>query len=279
MKSSDIPVPSGQNTYGFGQGDGVSIYGNKIVIGNRSAGSDNNGAVMLYTFENDSYQLSKTIEGERAYMNFGSCVRFNKNGSILAMMQKAGYTGHYPDYIGYLYCTKSYSITGDLEVKGNLNVPGTITTNKIKNENNFDIDIEENTISFKLYNREISKITNVGSPYYTSFTQTASNTQHGYSVAISDSDTEPVVVVGQPDYYDNGTAYVYQFNGSQWVNISDADIMKGEIGDNNGSKAGTSVAISGDGTVIAVAAPKYKNSAYGVGEVKSFKRTGSSYDY
>jgi hypothetical protein len=83
----------------------------------------------------------------------------------------------------------------------------------------------------------------------------------GKSVAISDDGN--VIAFGAPDAQtslvgNSGTAYVYYYNGAAWVGRG---TDTGEIPDQQGEWKGTSVALSADGGIVAVGAPKTAGGA------------------
>ncbi len=78
----------------------------------------------------------------------------------------------------------------------------------------------------------------------------------GKSIAISDDGN--VIAFGAPDVttiFDTnvGSAYVYYYDGAAWVGRGTAT---GELPDYQGNNKGTSVALSADGGIVAVGAPK-----------------------
>jgi hypothetical protein len=91
----------------------------------------------------------------------------------------------------------------------------------------------------------------------------------GYSVALSSDGT--IVAVGAI-YHDNykGTVRVYQWNGSTWIRRGTESDLDGNAGD----FAGTSVALSSDGTIVAVGASGHDS---GKGTVRVYKWEDSTW--
>lgn len=91
-----------------------------------------------------------------------------------------------------------------------------------------------------------------------------------WSVALSADGSR--VAIGGPDAFDQaGVTRVYDWNGSAWLQVGD-DIV-GEAANDN---AGRSVALSADGSILAVGAPR--NIAQFNGYVRVFAWNGSAWD-
>jgi hypothetical protein len=90
----------------------------------------------------------------------------------------------------------------------------------------------------------------------------------GYSVSLSSDGKK--LIVGAPyndgNGSDSGHARVFQWNGENWIQ-QNTDIDGEAAGDNCGS----SVVISGDGTRVAIGAPKNDGGAVNGGHVRVFK--------
>ena len=70
---------------------------------------------------------------------------------------------------------------------------------------------------------------------------------------------------------DRGTVRVYQWNGSSWDIIGADGDLEGEAGD----FAGSSVALSSDGTIVAVGATNYDSNK---GTVRVYQWNGTSWN-
>ena len=83
-------------------------------------------------------------------------------------------------------------------------------------------------------------------------TDGAADDTFGYSVAVSGN----TIVVGAPGVVRNGqlfgAAYVFENGGAGWVQVA-------KLTATNGSRLGSSVAISGDGRTVAAGAPPFEN--------------------
>ena len=160
-----------------------------------------------------------------------------------------------PHHIGYLYSTKSHSLIGDLNlmfsdltvsndlnvgsdltVSNDLTVNGTAYANEFKKKNGGSLTslIDDFSNDWLQLGQDIPGVDGVD--YF------------GFSVAINSDGT--VVVFGVFELYTTGSARVYKWDGSSWNMLG----TEGELDGNNGDRTGRSVAISGDGTIVAVGA-------------------------
>ena len=75
----------GQASTGFGIDVGMNYAGDKIVVGEGLAGSDDSGAVNVYSWNGTSWnQQGTVISGISANEQFGTCVAMNSAGDIVA---------------------------------------------------------------------------------------------------------------------------------------------------------------------------------------------------
>ena len=78
-----------------------------------------------------------------------------------------------------------------------------------------------------------------------------------------------------PSENNNGTVRVYQWDGSSWNRLGTEGDLDGEAGD----EAGFSVALSSDGTIVAVGSPYHDNpSENNNGTVRVYQLNGSSWN-
>ena len=122
--------------------------------------------------------------------------------------------------------------------------------------------------------------------YFTQYGQdlNGSSTSDGANLgkSISLSDNGDYMVIGMPGYqlsgswYDQGTALIYHFNGTSWdLEAGYSAEIRGEIA---GANFGSSVAISGNGTIVAIGAPNPTPGPNGDdGYVRIFERSGTSW--
>jgi hypothetical protein len=101
---------------------------------------------------------------------------------------------------------------------------------------------------------------------------------YGYAVAISSNGL--VMAVGAPfwdggTYTDQGCVYIYDWSGSAWV-ARGSVIVAGDVAA-NGDEFGSSVALSADGTVLAVGAPKRNDTYTDQGGLYIYDWSGSAW--
>ena len=114
------------------------------------------------------------------------------------------------------------------------------------------------------------------------------NSEFGYSVSLSSDGT--ILAVGARNFdvtsnqtYDEGAAFVYQYNGSSWVPLGgqiDYVTLNTGISYNEDSNFGFSVSLSSDGTILAVGSPEFdvtSNQTYNEGAVFVYHYNGSSW--
>lgn len=115
----------------------------------------------------------------------------------------------------------------------------------------------------------------IGGAYAVRQTLTASDGRIGdkFGTAVGTNDTGTVIAIGVPGYdfgpqTDAGTAYVFERVANAWMEVARFD----DVGNSFRQRAGTAIAVSGDGTAVFVGAPGYDQ---GVGRVLRFARTGA----
>ena len=96
------------------------------------------------------------------------------------------------------------------------------------------------------------------------------NQNFGSSVAINSDGT--IIAIGGPTRANQnyGAVYLYEWNGSSWDQMGD-DI----IGDSAGESLGKSVALSSDGSIVAIGSPHYSPNT---GSVILYRWSGSSWN-
>ena len=223
----------GSDIDGEAQGDrsgysvSISSDGTKVAIGaldNNGGGSDA-GQVRVYQYSNNAWtQIGLDIDGEAAGNQSGMSFALSGDGTTVAI-GAPGNSGINGAYSGHVRVYRNNS--------------GTWT--KI----GADIDGE------------------------------AANDGSGRSVAISSDGN--IVAIGTPN---NGTSNsrrgqvrVYQYSSSTWTQIG-ADIDGGSLYE----ESGEAVAISSDGTIVAIGAPQNSNgNGNGAGQVRVYKNIAGTW--
>jgi Flp pilus assembly pilin Flp len=218
----------------WGDNSGMSVAissdGTKVAIGatgNDLGGIQNTGQVRVYQYSNNAWtKIGNDIDGEAANNWSGMSVSISSDGTTVAI----GAPGN--DGVG--------SDAGHVRVYKN--IAGTWT------QLGADIDGE------------------------------AASDFSGISVAMSSDGN--IVAIGAPGNGGNGSnsghVRVYQYSSSTWTKIG-ADI-DGEATNNDYNESGTAVAISTDGTTVAIGAPQNNNSnGNGAGSVRVYKNIGGNW--
>ena len=226
----------GADIDGEAQGDqsgykvSISSDGNIVAIGalNNSGGGSYAGQVRVYQYSNNAWaQIGADIDGEDMNDQSSRSVSLSGDGTTVAIgaPNNSGINGSYSGHV------RVYR-----------NVAGTWT------KLGADIDGE------------------------------AASDRSGTSVAISSDGN--IVAIGAPSNGGNGSnsghVRVYQYSSSTWTKIG-ADI-DGEATNNDYNESGTAVAISSDGTTVAIGAPQNNNSnGSGSGQVRVYKNIAGTW--
>lgn len=169
---------------------------------------------------NASWQKNSATAGNIGYGVWGDCAT---NGNISDYNPVIDETGAAGDFFGY-----SVSISGNFAVVGAF-------------EDDFGVNTGQGSASFFQFNGTnwvlMQKVTNTGGAFADHF---------GHSVSISGN----YAIVGAPDddgvNADQGSASIYQFNGTSWVLMQKITDATGAAGDNYGH----SVSISGNYAIV-----------------------------
>ena len=188
------------------------------------AGGSDAGQVRVYQYSNNAWaQIGADIDGEAMFDQSGMAVALSSDGTTVAV----GASGN----------SGNGAQSGHVRVYRN--IAGTWT------KLGADIDGE------------------------------ASNNASGSAVAISLDGN--IVAIGAPVNSDNGNSSgqvrVYQYSSNAWTKIG-ADID----GESSNDNSGEAVAISSDGTVVAIGAPQNSNgNGNGSGQVRVYKNIGGTW--
>jgi hypothetical protein len=222
----------GSDIDGEAQGDrsgykvSISSDGTKIAIGalGNSGGGSDAGQVRVYQYSNNAWaQIGADIDGEAMFDQSGISVALSSDGTTVAV----GASGN------------SGNGANSGHVRVYRNIAGTWT------KLGADIDGE------------------------------ATNNASGSAVAISLDGN--IVAIGAPFNSDNGNSAgqvrVYQYSNNAWTKIG-ADID----GESSNDNSGQAVAISSDGTIVAIGAPQNSNgNGNGSGQVRVYRNIAGTW--
>jgi FG-GAP repeat len=258
---------------GFGYSVALSSDGTRVAIG--APNTDRNGydvgQVRIYDWNLSQWtQVGSDLDGEAAEDYFGRSVALSADGTRLAVgaPEKYGYEGDLGyDDVGYV---QIYDWTGsqwtqvgsDLngEAAGDqfgsslaLSADGTrVAIGAHRHDGNNSIAVY-NSGHVRVYDWTGSEWTQVGSD----LNGEATYDEFGWSVALSSDGTR--VAIGAPwndgNGYGAGQVRMYDWNVSQWTQVSsDLD------GEAAGNEFGSSVALSSNGTRVAICAPNLNST-------------------
>ena len=207
----------------FGTGVSLSSDGTILAIGAPQAdipGVDKVGKVFIYQNINGTWtQIGDSIDGENMYDKTGASVSLSSDGTIVAVGS--------PDY-----STSNGDYSGNVQVYQNIN----------------------------------SVWTQIGGD----IPGLTANAYNGRTVSLSSDGT--ILAVGSPDYWTNiyksGHARIFQYNTAtdNWEQLG-GDIK----GQSSWDQAGHSVALSNDGTIIAVGIKGSDEPSANAGQVNVYK--------
>ena len=223
----------GSDIDGEAQGDrsgysvSISSDGTNVAIGaiGNSGGGSDAGQVRVYQYSNNAWaQIGLDIDGEAAGNQSGMSVALSGDGTTVAI-GASGNSGINGAYSGHVRVYR--------------NIAGTWT------KLGADIDGE------------------------------ATNNASGSAVAISLDGN--IVAIGAPFNSDNGNSAgqvrVYQYSNNAWTKIG-ADID----GESSNDNSGQAVAISSDGTIVAIGAPQNSNgNGNGSGQVRVYRNIAGTW--
>ena len=254
----------------------ISNNGNRIAIG---APSNNSGSghVRVYEYNGSSWsQLGSDIDGETTGDLSGRAVNLSGDGNRVAIGAESnddnGYNaGHARvyEYNGSNWVQLGSDIDGESagDQSGcsvSISNDGSIVAIGARGN---DAGIGPNTGHVRVYEYNGNSWNQLGSD----IDGEDYGDEFGWSVSMNNDGT--VVGIGGPNNYGNGIGFatgharVYEYNGSNWVQLgSDID------GETTGDQSGWSVSMNDDGTIIAIGA-LFSGSSWG--QVRIYKYNGS----
>jgi hypothetical protein len=289
----------------FGAAVSISDNGRTLAVGapQNDGGGSNAGSVRIYNWNDTTWtQEGSDIDGNSSNLNAGSNVELSGDGKTLGILstnctykyfRKSSSTwSEISSNIG-LGRSTSFSFDGRLVAVSNINHVdvyydnGTDWTKK----GGSHLDVGAETMANVSINHD-GNIIAIGVPLNDANGSNAgkvkvmqwngfhwinkgldilgesADDRFGFSVSLSSDGNK--LIAGGPNNdgigSDSGHARVFQWNGENWIQ-QNTDIDGEAAGDNCGS----SVVISGDGTRVAIGAPKNDGGAVNGGHVRVFK--------
>lgn len=254
----------------------LNANGDVIAIGTPFGGNSSSGITRVFELINGEWiQIGNDIVGETNSDYSGTSVDLSADGTIVAIGA--------PDNAG------SGTDMGHVRVFENVSGTWTQIGQDIDGENNFDKSGRSVSISAD------GRIVAIGAPNNNSYSghvrvfenNSGTWTQLGQDIdgesngnesgdSISMNNEGDVIVIGarfnSDSYPEAGHARVYQYAGGSWTQIGQ-DIDGVFIND----QFGRSVAISGNGEIIAVGAPNNDYNATSSGHIRIFKNLGGTW--
>ncbi|WP_413429504.1 VCBS domain-containing protein [Synechococcus sp. Cu2B8-bc1011] len=261
-------------------GYSVSLSGDGNVVAIGAPFNDGNGSssgqVRLYRNTGDSWaQIGDDIDAEAAGDQSGTSVALSGDGSIVAI--GAPLNDPVGNASGHV---RLYRNTGDSWTQIGEDIDGEVPSE----QSGFSVSLSENgnvvaigarwrssrSGQVRLYQLENDSWTQLGDD----IDEAAAGDESGTSVSLSADGS--VVAIGAPFNDDNGNnsgqVRLYQLENDSWTQIGD-DID----GEAAGDESGTSLALSADGSVVAIGAPNNDGNNASSGQVRLYRNTGGSW--
>lgn len=254
-----------QTTTGQLLGTAVSMSDDGKIVAMSKPGTQNGqGAVDIYSYESDNWNLSGSISGTQPEGQFGNKIALSSDGTVLTITDESTNNGGLTSV--YYYNGSSWQAKGS-------DIPKDPTsTNVIP-----DVDISDdgsrvaissidNTNTGKVRTFKYNEDTNNWTQE--SDTLSGSSANDGFGTSISLSNDGSVIAVGVPNTA-NGLVQVFGLSeDSETSSTSFKQIGKDIEGTSSNDKLGSSVSLSSINNSIAVGLP---NSGDSKGSVKVFK--------
>ena len=277
----------GSDIDGEAQGDrsgysvSISSDGTKVAIGalDNNGGGWDAGQVRVYQYSNSSWtQIGSDIDGEATQNQSGMSVALSGDGTTVAIGAPGNsginglYSGHVRVYRnnGGVWTKLGADIDGEAANDGSgrsiaISSDGNIVA--IGTPNNGASNSRKGQV--RVYQYSISSWTQIGADIDGGTLYEESGT----AVAISSDGT--TVAIGAPQNSNgngSGQVRVYKNIGGTWTKLG-ADID----GEAEGDVSGSSVAISSDGSVVAIGAPFNDGGGNSAGQVRVYQYSSSSW--
>lgn len=263
----------------FGEAISLSGDGSRLAVGipgqdtNGATAGGETGAVRVYQFTTDWNLLGTEIAGNEDLSVFGSAVSLDQTGTTLAVGNPF-YTGGGSSLDGqvsvYRWNGSAWEPKGNTVstiIGGEQDALGT-SVSLSNNGNRLAIGAPDSFFGFgpsyighvQVWEYDSETWTQLGTDIISNF----DGDSFGKRIQLSGDGTH--VVIGATGNFDmnnpNGRAQIWKYNATAWEQVG-VDIV-GEVADDG---AGTSVALSDDGSIVAVGAPANSGGGASAGQV------------
>jgi surface protein len=291
-------VQTGLDIIGEASGDrsgwdvSLSDDGTRVAVGAPyndagNSSSDNRGHVRVYELQSGTWvKLGSDIDGQAAGDEYGRSVSLSSDGSRLAVggpyhdggnasSDNRGFVRVF-DYNGSAWVQVGVDFDGtagdQFGTDVDLSSDGTILAFGASGEDSSGSLNEGGVLIYEYTPTGVTSWTQLGSTIYGS----AGNTQSAGEKQVSISDNGSRIAIGNwvytlPGATSQGQTRLFDYNGSDWVQTG-SDIYGEAPGDNSGI-----VALSGDGTLLAIGAPANDGNGSGSGHVRVHSLGGYKY--
>ena len=287
--SSATSTKLGIDIDGEAQGDqsgysvSISSDGTNVAIGaiGNSGGGSDAGQVRVYQYSNNAWaQIGLDIDGEAAGNQSGMSVALSGDGTTVAI-GASGNSGINGAYSGHVRVYRNIAGTwtklgADIDGEATNNASGSAVAisldgNIVAIGAPFNSDNGNSAGQVRVYQYSNNAWTKIGAD----IDGESSNDNSGQAVAISSDGT--IVAIGAPQNSNgngngSGQVRVYRNIAGTWTKLG-ADID----GEAAGDVSGSSVAISSDGTTVAIGAPFNDGTGNSAGQLRVYQYSNSSW--
>ncbi len=265
----------------FGEAIALSFDGKRIAIGARE--NDDNGAeaghVRILEFVNGAWnQIGSDIDGVAAGDEFGKSVSLSEDGNRVAI------GAHKNDGLGTNRGhVKVFAEVSGLWVQVGADIKSLQDEGQFGTATSISADGKRVAISAPLYDgngindglvRVFQEIGGVWTQIGPDILGEAPGDNSGYSVSLSANGNRVAIgaIANDDGGINSGHARVFEENAGSWIQVgSDLD------GDASTDGFGNSVALSSDGTYLAVGGSMNDNNGHNAGHVKIFEEIGGTW--
>ena len=287
--SSATSTKLGIDIDGEAQGDqsgysvSISSDGTNVAIGaiGNSGGGSDAGQLRVYQYSNNAWaQIGLDIDGEAAGNQSGMSVALSGDGTTVAI-GASGNSGINGAYSGHVRVYRNIAGTwtklgADIDGEATNNASGSAVAisldgNIVAIGAPFNSDNGNSAGQVRVYQYSNNAWTKIGAD----IDGESSNDNSGQAVAISSDGT--IVAIGAPQNSNgngngSGQVRVYRNIAGTWTKLG-ADID----GEAAGDVSGSSVAISSDGTTVAIGAPFNDGTGNSAGQLRVYQYSNSSW--